>query len=210
MASGWRAAAGGLGGAVVVLMSGCGGSSSSTASGSGAGTSPTPTGGPEASLISPAATTFEPPTATATPGVGPTTTSSASSNFATNSTTAVPSSTVAPRVAPPTHALTPPPRTQPPQPPPTAPPAPPPSGNCATITAVSFMFSQDHASVTHDCSVLIVIKDGGIHTFTLDNGSFNFGPLSRDGSTTHVFSTPGTYAYHCRVHTYMTGSITVT
>lgn len=47
------------------------------------------------------------------------------------------------------------------------------------------------------------------HTATADGGAFSTGPLAPGQSGAFMFSTPGKYAYHCAVHTYMTGVIVV-
>ncbi len=49
------------------------------------------------------------------------------------------------------------------------------------------------------------------HTVTADNGSFDSGDVVAGGTYKHTFTTPGvTVAYHCSIHPYMTGSVTVT
>jgi plastocyanin len=47
------------------------------------------------------------------------------------------------------------------------------------------------------------------HTVTADNGSFNSGNLNPGQSWTHVFTTPGTYTYHCDYHPWMKGTVIV-
>ena len=48
------------------------------------------------------------------------------------------------------------------------------------------------------------------HTVTADGGAFGSGTLfSGDDFTISAPATPGTYAYHCRFHAYIRGSITV-
>jgi plastocyanin len=48
------------------------------------------------------------------------------------------------------------------------------------------------------------------HTVTADDGSFGSAQLSAGASFSHVFTTAGTYAYHCSIHPDMTGTVTVT
>jgi plastocyanin len=48
------------------------------------------------------------------------------------------------------------------------------------------------------------------HTVTAGDGSFGSDPLSTGASFSHVFTVAGTYAYHCSIHTDMTGTVTVT
>jgi plastocyanin len=47
------------------------------------------------------------------------------------------------------------------------------------------------------------------HTASADGGVFSTGPLAPGQSGAFTFSTPGRYAYHCAIHTYMTGVIVV-
>ncbi len=48
-----------------------------------------------------------------------------------------------------------------------------------------------------------------IHDVDSINGTFE-SPQKDSGTWTHVFTTPGTYAYRCSIHTYMTGEVIVT
>jgi plastocyanin len=47
------------------------------------------------------------------------------------------------------------------------------------------------------------------HTVTGDNGEFDSGNLAKDQSFTHTFDADGTVAYHCEIHPFMTGVVTV-
>jgi plastocyanin len=50
------------------------------------------------------------------------------------------------------------------------------------------------------------------HTATSDDGApaeFDTGDLGKDASGEFTFEEPGTYAYHCDVHTYMEGTVEV-
>lgn len=62
----------------------------------------------------------------------------------------------------------------------------------AAGTTVTFTFE----SVTHTV------------TFTTAGAPADI-PASSNTSVTRMFSTPGTYNFHCSIHTYMTGSVTV-
>jgi plastocyanin len=52
-------------------------------------------------------------------------------------------------------------------------------------------------------------KDSVPHTATLDDDSCTTGSLGKDASGALVFSAPGTYPYHCRIHPDMTGTIEI-
>jgi plastocyanin len=52
-------------------------------------------------------------------------------------------------------------------------------------------------------------NDSAPHTATLDNGSCSTGTISPGTSDGLMFSVAGTYPFHCRIHTNMKGTITV-
>jgi plastocyanin len=47
------------------------------------------------------------------------------------------------------------------------------------------------------------------HTVDADDGSFDHGQFTQGKSVSETFSTAGTFAYHCDVHPYMTGTLVV-
>jgi plastocyanin len=52
-------------------------------------------------------------------------------------------------------------------------------------------------------------NDTTAHTVTTDDGKIDSGRILVGGKYTHLFTTPGTYAYHCSVHPTMKGTIVV-
>jgi len=52
-------------------------------------------------------------------------------------------------------------------------------------------------------------QDGFGHTVTADDGSFGSGTLNGNATFSQVFATAGTFAYHCKIHSSMHGTITV-
>lgn len=51
--------------------------------------------------------------------------------------------------------------------------------------------------------------DATAHTATADQGAFDTGTINPGQSKTLTFARPGTYAYHCAFHAFMTGTIKV-
>lgn len=51
--------------------------------------------------------------------------------------------------------------------------------------------------------------DSVTHTVTADDGSFGSGDLSNGQTYTHTFTAPGSFGYHCSIHTYMKGNVVV-
>jgi plastocyanin len=47
------------------------------------------------------------------------------------------------------------------------------------------------------------------HTVTADDGSWDSGPIAPGGTWRHTFDQPGTYAFHCTPHPFMTGVVVV-
>lgn len=47
------------------------------------------------------------------------------------------------------------------------------------------------------------------HTVTADDDSFTSVELGEGETYSRTFDTAGTFAYHCEIHTYMTGTVTV-
>ena len=52
-------------------------------------------------------------------------------------------------------------------------------------------------------------RDATAHTATMDQGALDTGTIRPGQSKTIDFTRPGTYAYHCAFHAFMTGTITV-
>lgn len=51
--------------------------------------------------------------------------------------------------------------------------------------------------------------DASLHVVTADDGSFSSPPMEQGGVFKRVFAKPGTYAYTCEMHPFMTGKIVV-
>ena len=98
-------------------------------------------------------------------------------------------------------------------PPPSSPPppAPPPqSQHRFAVSIMNFAFSPASLTVAAGDTVVWTNNDSIDHTVTSDTGSELGSPQLGSGSTyMHVFSTAGSYTYHCTNHPYMHGSATV-
>jgi plastocyanin len=76
------------------------------------------------------------------------------------------------------------------------------------ITIEGFAFSDYTAEAGE--TVTITNNDGPPHTVTADNDEFDSGEIAGGSSGTITApSEPGTYAYHCNIHSQMTGTLTV-
>jgi plastocyanin len=52
-------------------------------------------------------------------------------------------------------------------------------------------------------------NDNTLHTITSDTGAFGSGLLNTGDKWSYTFTAPGTYGYHCSIHTWMTGIVDV-
>jgi plastocyanin len=93
---------------------------------------------------------------------------------------------------------------------------PPATGNNVNITTAggyssSFAFSPGSLTVHLGDNVTWTNNAGTDHTVTSDNSTdpFSSGTIHAGGTYTHQFNLIGTFSYHCSIHTYMTGKITV-
>jgi plastocyanin len=75
------------------------------------------------------------------------------------------------------------------------------------ITIKNFQFSPDPIVVKAGDTVTVANDDGTAHTLTADDGAFDTGNLDGSARATITVAAPGTYAYHCDIHNYMTGKI---
>lgn len=94
---------------------------------------------------------------------------------------------------------------------PTRPVTPPPQTSEQAVSISNFAFVPATITVKVGTRVIWTNRQTGIqHTVTANNGSFASGDLSTGSSFSYVFTKRGTYAYHCAIHPFMTGTVIVT
>ena len=82
------------------------------------------------------------------------------------------------------------------------------SGSSVTIS--DFKFAPSTLAVKSGATVTVTNDDSTAHTATANDGnSFDTGALDAGSSDTISVSKPGSYAYHCSIHPFMTGTIVV-
>ncbi len=70
-----------------------------------------------------------------------------------------------------------------------------------TVTIKGFAYSPSTVTIKAGQAVTFQDEDGVPHTVTMLDGACDSGTISGGGgSATLVFSAPGTYRYHCRIH----------
>ena len=73
-----------------------------------------------------------------------------------------------------------------------------------------FAFSPNSITIAPGDTVTWTNSDGTTHTVTGNNGSWGSGNLANGGTYTHQFNETGDFAYHCSIHSSMTGAVHVT
>lgn len=84
------------------------------------------------------------------------------------------------------------------------------AGSGTAISIKNFQFSPDPFTVKAGTAITVTNDDGTVHTLTADTGQFDTGDLDGGAKGTITIDVPGTYAYHCAIHNYMTGTIEAT
>jgi plastocyanin len=77
------------------------------------------------------------------------------------------------------------------------------------VTIADFAFDPPNLQVEAGTTVTFTNDDSATHTATAEDDSFDTGDLDQGASGEVTLDEPGTYAYFCNIHNYMTGSITV-
>ncbi len=70
-------------------------------------------------------------------------------------------------------------------------------------------FGPSTITVTVGTTITWTNKDGVAHSVTSNTALFDSGPINSNGTYSHLFSTAGTFPYHCMVHPDMTASVIV-
>ena len=85
-----------------------------------------------------------------------------------------------------------------------------PATNVTSVMIHNFSFMPQSISVPKGTTVTWTNMDGVSHTVTSDTGAFNSGVLHPNDTFQFTFNTPGTFTYHCSIHTSMKATIVVT
>ena len=82
-------------------------------------------------------------------------------------------------------------------------------GAQVTIEIRNYDFSPRDATITAGTTVTWANKDKPPHDATDDNDAWATDVLDYGDTGSVTFDTPGRYEYHCSIHPYMKGSLTV-
>jgi len=84
----------------------------------------------------------------------------------------------------------------------------PPKSTTATVIIQDRAYNPQNITVKAGTTVVWENKDPFTHDVTFDNGMFDSDVNSTE-SISFTFSQPGEYPYHCDIHTFMHGKVTV-
>ena len=82
--------------------------------------------------------------------------------------------------------------------------------NQSQIEIKNFSFSPASTTVKVGTTIKWTNNDSAPHTITSDNGVFGSGTLDPGQTFSFAFKQTGSFPYHCSIHTYMQGKVTVT
>ena len=74
-----------------------------------------------------------------------------------------------------------------------------------TVTIKGFTMTPKTVSIKVNETVAWTNQDSANHTATLDNGDCSTDNIASGTTAKLTFTVPGTYTYHCRIHSSMTG-----
>ena len=78
------------------------------------------------------------------------------------------------------------------------------------VGIVNFKFTPDSLTIKVGTNVNWTNHDDIAHTVSFTGSGVHSDVLARNGSFSHVFTAPGTYAYICSIHPFMHGTVIVT
>jgi plastocyanin len=78
-----------------------------------------------------------------------------------------------------------------------------------TVVIKNFSFSPKPLTVTIGSTITVINDDSTAHTFTANNGAFTTGDVGGGQRGRVTVDRAGTFAYHCEIHPFMTGTARV-
>ena len=81
--------------------------------------------------------------------------------------------------------------------------------NSWSVSIEDFYFEPSELTIQPGETVTWTNNGNHPHTVTADDGSFDSGTLQPGESYSHTFQSAGMVPYHCSIHPFMTGSVSV-
>jgi plastocyanin len=85
----------------------------------------------------------------------------------------------------------------------------PPATQPNTVAIANMAFGPSTITVARNTTVTFKNSDSMTHTATSDNGAWDTGDITYNGSKATTFATAGTFPYHCTHHLSMKATIIV-
>jgi plastocyanin len=85
-----------------------------------------------------------------------------------------------------------------------------PAGGSSAVEMKDLAFNPASITVSSGSTVTWTNNDTTAHTVTFDDASADSGARDPRSTFDHTFATAGTFAYHCNIHSFMHGTVTVT
>ena len=82
-------------------------------------------------------------------------------------------------------------------------------GGSNAVEIKNLAFNPASISVKVGSKVTWTNNDSATHTVTLDDNSVDSGNVAAGSSFDHTFATAGSFAYHCKIHSSMHGTVVV-
>jgi plastocyanin len=79
----------------------------------------------------------------------------------------------------------------------------------AAVSIEGLAFVPASITVAVGTTITWTNNDSVVHTVTSDTGAFDSKNMAKGSTFSHTFTDPGVYSYHCTLHPYMKGTITV-
>jgi plastocyanin len=83
------------------------------------------------------------------------------------------------------------------------------AARAGSVTVANMAFSPAAVTTSLGGSVTWTFKDATAHTSTSDQGFWDSGTRSGGATYSRTFTSAGTYAYHCTIHSVMRGTVKV-
>jgi len=83
------------------------------------------------------------------------------------------------------------------------------AGGATSVEMRGMAFAPTRIEVSAGATVEFTNRDQLEHTITANDGSWDSGPIAAGATWRRTFDQPGTYAFHCTPHPFMTGVVVV-
>lgn len=83
------------------------------------------------------------------------------------------------------------------------------SSKVEKVAIKNFLFAPAELTASVGDKLAVTNDDSAPHSLTADDGTFDTGTLAKGADKTVTLEKAGTFAFHCTIHPYMKGTVTV-